>query len=81
MILKNEKISVYMSKFKLIALTIMSLLLVAMGVGVLASGDAGMGLFCIVLFGVTAVVPLIYLFHSKQPLVVLTKDISACAFQ
>lgn len=74
MILKNEKISVYMSKFKLIALTIMSLLLVAMGVGVLASGDAGMGLFCIVLFGVTAVVPLIYLFHSKQPLVVLTKD-------
>lgn len=63
-----------MSKFKLIALTIMSLLLVAMGVGVLASGDAGMGLFCIVLFGVTAVVPLIYLFHSKQPLVVLTKD-------
>ena len=56
MILKNEKISVYMSKFKLIALTIMSLLLVAMGVGVLASGDAGMGLFCIVLFGVTAVV-------------------------
>ena len=72
--MKNEKISVYMSKFKLIALTIMSLLLVAMGVGVLASGDAGMGLFCIVLFGVTAVVPLIYLFHSKQPLVVLTKD-------
>ena len=63
-----------MSKFKLIALTIMSLLLVAMGVGVLTSGDAGMGLFCIVLFGVTAVVPLIYLFHSKQPLVVLTKD-------
>ena len=63
-----------MSKFKLIALTIMSLLLVAMGVGVLASGDAGMGLFCIILFGVTAVVPLIYLFHSKQPLVVLTKD-------
>ena len=50
--MKNEKISVYMSKFKLIALTIMSLLLVAMGVGVLASGDAGMGLFCIVLFGV-----------------------------
>lgn len=72
--MKNEKISVYMSKFKLIALTIMSLLLVAMGVGVLTSGDAGMGLFCIVLFGVTAVVPLIYLFHSKQPLVVLTKD-------
>ena len=34
----------------------------------------GMGLFCIVFFGVTAVVPLIYLFHSKQPLVVLTKD-------
>ena len=33
-----------------------------------------MGLFCIVFFGVTAVVPLIYLFHSKQPLVVLTKD-------
>ena len=33
----------------------------------------GMGLFCIVFFGVTAVVPLIYLFHSK-PLVVLTKD-------
>ena len=32
-----------------------------------------MGLFCIVFFGVTAVVPLIYLFHSK-PLVVLTKD-------
>lgn len=74
MILKNEKISVYMSKFKLIALTIMALLLVAMGVGVLTSGDAGMGLFCIVFFGVTAVVPLIYLFHSKQPLVVLTKD-------
>ena len=72
--MKNEKISVYMSKFKLIALTIMSLLLVAMGVGVLTSGDAGMGLFCIILFGVTAVVPLIYLFHSKQPLVVLTKD-------
>ena len=72
--MKNEKISVYMSKFKLIALTIMALLLVAMGVGVLTSGDAGMGLFCIVFFGVTAVVPLIYLFHSKQPLVVLTKD-------
>ena len=72
--MKNEKISVYMSKFKLIALTIMSLLLVAMGVGVLTSGDAGMGLFCIILFGVTAIVPLIYLFHSKQPLVVLTKD-------
>lgn len=63
-----------MSKFKLIALTIMSLLLVAMGVGVLTTGDVGMGLFCIVLFGVTAIVPLIYLFHSKQPLVVLTKD-------
>lgn len=63
-----------MSKFKLIALTIMSLLLVAMGVGVLITGDAGMGLLCIVFFGVTAVVPLIYLFHSKQPLVVLTKD-------
>ena len=74
MILKNEKISVYMSKFKLIMLTIMSLLLVAMGVGVLTTGDVGMGLFCIVLFGVTAVIPLIYLFHSKQPLVVLTKD-------
>ena len=72
--MKNEKISVYMSKFKLIALTIMSPLLVSMGVGVLTSGDAGMRLFCIVLFGVTAVVPLIYLFHSKQPLVVLTKD-------
>ena len=63
-----------MSKFKLIMLTIMSLLLVAMGVGVLTTGDVGMGLFCIVLFGVTAVIPLIYLFHSKQPLVVLTKD-------
>lgn len=74
MILKNEKISVYMSKFKLIMLTIMSLLLVAMGVGVLTTSDVGMGLFCIVLFGVTAVIPLIYLFHSKQPLVVLTKD-------
>ena len=72
--MKNEKISVYMSKFKLIMLTIMSLLLVAMGVGVLTTGDVGMGLFCIVLFGVTAVIPLIYLFHSKQPLVVLTKD-------
>lgn len=63
-----------MSKFKLIMLTIMSLLLVAMGVGVLTTSDVGMGLFCIVLFGVTAVIPLIYLFHSKQPLVVLTKD-------
>lgn len=52
----------------------MSLLFVAMGIDILISGEIGLGILFLLLFGFSAITSLIYLFHSKRPLIVLTND-------
>lgn len=52
----------------------MSLLFVAMGIDILINGEIGLGILFLLLFGFSAITSLIYLFHSKRPLIVLTDD-------